>query len=123
MDGSEPCEPQLPSLPRELQLACLAHLPTIHDRLALRAVSRGMRALTSLPEGWADYAAIRWASVQQPPFQHIDDTSIACGEVRLATAWLSGATLADVCARIVAWPSRLCLRPAYRPKCRLADSP
>ena len=44
------------SLPTDAQFIILSHL-TLRERLYLRGTCRALRALTALPEGWADLAA------------------------------------------------------------------
>ena len=93
-------------LPLDLQYSLLRHLP-LCERLRLRASCRAGRALTSLPQGWADLAASLWAERQHHAAHPTTTNYASCGEVRLANAALLGASMADACARMVAWPSRL----------------
>ena len=93
-------------LPTDLQLLILHNLSLL-ERLQLRQSCRAARALTANPEGWATLAEIAWAAVQYQAGVH-KSVYAHCGEAtRLANATLHGATLADACSRMVAWPSFL----------------
>ena len=91
------------SLPTDAQ--SLSHL-TLRECLYLRGACRALRALTALPEGWADLAAASWAAAQGHDESAAPISTIP-GEVQIAPSWMHGASLVDACARVVAWPHRL----------------
>ena len=99
------------ALPMELSLHVMSFL-ALPDRLSLRASSKALRTLASLPEGWAALAQTMWQAVQRhgSPME-ADESSRASGPgfhgSSVVPACVHGATLIDCCARMVQWPSRI----------------
>ena len=90
-------------LPPDLQLEVSRHL-FVKDCLALRSTSRCLRALASLSGVWALIAPREWARVNA--LSHTQARGLG-DDVLLPSC--KGASLADVCTRMVRWPSHLSL--------------
>ena len=101
-------------LPVELQLLVLEHLG-LEERMVLRLVSKALRTLMSRPEGWSQLAWKMWAD-RQPTgtLQGCDNSAEGYfGQPQVVPEWLSSATLVDICARTVPWPSCLSIAGVF----------
>ena len=104
------------ALPLDLQANVLREL-AFRDRLAMRATGQTLSEMLGRSEMWVELAPTMWHSVQRHTDSLASDADVVQhSSATVVPACLTGASLIDVCARMVTWPACL-LR-----KCLLATT-
>ena len=108
-------EARLLALPDDVCIAVLTFLEDPPTICAARAVCKAMRRATSAPLLWIRLTERRWQTLHPaacrakvtPSELASDGQTVAKREGGVVPECLSGATLADVCCRLVPWPTSM----------------